>query len=85
MLRCHVARGCRQLTLPSDLHPAGRWKATSVAVKIIEHRTGGNSSGKGKSAGQEELLATSASHPNVVSLCGYACPAIQRGYQHAQR
>lgn len=47
---------------------AGRWKASTVAVKVIEHRAAGNSSGQGKSAGQEEILATSASHPNVVSL-----------------
>lgn len=44
-------------------HAAGRWKATSVAVQVIEHRAGNSS--KGVSAGREELLAAT-SHPNVV-------------------
>lgn len=47
----------------------GHWKATPVAVKIIEHHAAGarSSGGKTISAGRETLLATSVSHPNVVS------------------
>jgi hypothetical protein len=49
---------------------AGRWKATSVAVKVIEHRAGNSS--KGVSAGREELLAAT-SHPNVVGTVCWVC------------
>lgn len=64
---------------PAESHPvgtcsfalpaAGRWKATPVAVKIIEHHAAGGRSSGGKtiSAGRETLLATSVSHPNVVT------------------
>lgn len=49
---------------------AGRWKATTVAVKIIEHVEGApgtaSSGGKRISVGRESLLATNISHPNVV-------------------
>jgi hypothetical protein len=51
---------------------AGRWKATPVAVKIIEHYSSaegvGSSRGNRVSAGREMLFATSISHPNLVSL-----------------
>jgi hypothetical protein len=47
--------------------------ATTVAVNVIEHQAGGNSSSQGKSAGQEEFLVTSASHPNVVSHQQFDC------------
>lgn len=50
----------------------GRWKATPVAVKIIEHYSStdgvGSSHGNRLSAGRELLFATSISHPNVVCL-----------------
>lgn len=50
---------------------AGRWKATPVAVKIIEHYSSaegvGSSRGNRVSAGREMLFATSISHPNLVS------------------
>jgi hypothetical protein len=56
--------------------PAGRWKATPVAVKIIEHyssREGvGSSKGNRISAGREMLFATSISHPNLVSCQQWA-------------
>jgi hypothetical protein len=50
----------------------GRWKATPVAVKIIEHHAAGarSSDGKAISAGREagrETLLASVSHPNVVT------------------
>jgi hypothetical protein len=49
---------------------SGRWKATTVAVKIIEHVEGApgtaSSGGKKISVGRESTLATSISHPNVV-------------------
>jgi hypothetical protein len=52
--------------------PAGRWKATPVAVKIIEHYSNtdgvGSSRGNRVSAGREMLFATSISHPNLVRL-----------------
>jgi hypothetical protein len=51
---------------------AGRWKATPVAVKIIEHYSStegvGSSRGNRISAGREMLFATSISHPNLVSV-----------------
>jgi hypothetical protein len=50
---------------------AGRWKAVTVAVKIIEHSgdSPGSASSDGKriSAGREMAVATNISHPNVVS------------------
>lgn len=49
----------------------GRWKATTVAVKIIEHYgvdAQASSGSRRVSAGQEMLFATSIRHPNVVSL-----------------
>jgi hypothetical protein len=48
---------------------SGRWKATTVAVKIIEHQAAeaDSSGGRRVSAGRESLLATSVSHPNVVT------------------
>lgn len=53
---------------------SGRWKATTVAVKIIEHVEGApgtaSSGGKRISVGRESLLATSISHPNVVGPQG---------------
>jgi hypothetical protein len=66
----------------------GRWKATTVAVKIIEHTEGrpgtATSGGKRISVGREALLATSISHPNVVrgsagrlhDAIHIACPSI---------
>lgn len=52
--------------------PAGRWKATPVAVKIIDHYSShegvGSSRGNRISAGRELLFATSISHPNLVSI-----------------
>lgn len=53
---------------------AGRWKATPVAVKIIDHYStrgdASSSSGHGNrmSAGREMLFATSIAHPNLVSF-----------------
>jgi hypothetical protein len=47
--------------------PAGRWKATTVAVKIIEHYGVDAEASTGSrriSAGREMLFATSISHPN---------------------
>eukprot|EP00775_Hariotina_reticulata_P004708 gene4708-4959_t len=49
----------------------GRWKAVTVAVKIVEHHEGSrvtaaSSSGKRINVGREALLATSILHPNVV-------------------
>ncbi|KAF6265892.1 hypothetical protein COO60DRAFT_768059 [Scenedesmus sp. NREL 46B-D3] len=48
----------------------GRWKAVTVAVKIIEHseRSPGTASSGGKriNIGRESLLATQMSHPNIV-------------------
>lgn len=50
---------------------AGRWKAVTVAVKIIEHMEGSpgtaSSGGKKISIGREAQLATNIAHPNVVS------------------
>jgi hypothetical protein len=50
---------------------AGRWKAVTVAVKIIEHseRSPGTASSGGKRINivRESLLATQMSHPNIVS------------------
>lgn len=46
---------------------AGRWKATTVAVKIIEHYGVDAEASTGSrrvSAGREMLFATSISHPN---------------------
>lgn len=58
--------------------PAGRWKATTVAVKIIEHVEGApgtaSSGGKKISVGRESLLATSISHPNVVRSGSLSAP-----------
>jgi hypothetical protein len=59
---------------------AGRWKAVTVAVKIIEHseRSPGTASSGGKriNIGRESLLATQMSHPNIVSnpACCTAAP-----------
>eukprot|EP00878_Enallax_costatus_P001186 GHUV01001328.1.p1 GENE.GHUV01001328.1~~GHUV01001328.1.p1 ORF type:complete len:1396 (+),score=459.68 GHUV01001328.1:226-4413(+) len=48
----------------------GRWKAVTVAVKIIEHMEGSpgtaSSGGKKISIGREAQLATNIAHPNVV-------------------
>eukprot|EP00877_Chromochloris_zofingiensis_P004213 jgi/Chrzof1/13793/Cz08g12190.t1 len=45
----------------------GRWKAATVAVKIIEHKEGPQSShGNNVDVRTEALLATSMAHPNVV-------------------
>lgn len=56
---------------------AGRWKATPVAVKIIEHYSSaegvGSSRGNRISAGREMLFATSISHPNLVSTSPGYC------------
>jgi len=67
----------------AGLAPAGRWKATPVAVKIIEHYSSvdglGSSRGNRISAGREMLFATSISHPNLVSCCrsaGHALPVV---------
>lgn len=52
---------------------AGRWKATTVAVKIIEHYgmdAQASSSSRRVSAGREMLFATSISHPNLVRSPG---------------
>jgi hypothetical protein len=50
---------------------AGRWKAVTVAVKIIEHSgdSPGSASSDGKriSAAREMAVATNVSHPNIVS------------------
>jgi hypothetical protein len=67
---CCVVTGCFERGAYAAPPPhAGRWKATSVAVKIIEHHAAGGCSSGGKtiSAGRETLLATSVSHPNVVT------------------
>lgn len=69
------SQGTTRIPQPSDClcvaSCAGRWKATPVAVKIIEHyssREGvGSSRGNRISAGREMLFATSTSHPNLVS------------------
>jgi hypothetical protein len=49
----------------------GRWKAVTVAVKIVKHSEGSpgsaSSGGKRISAGREITVATNISHPNVVS------------------
>ena len=54
--------------------PAGRWKASLVAVKVIEHSSSaegpGSSRGNGASAGREMMFATSISHPTLVSTTG---------------
>lgn len=61
---------------------AGRWKATPVAVKIIDHYGStddvGSSRGNRVSAGREMLFATSISHPNLVRLLGCS-PAAGAG------
>eukprot|EP00879_Flechtneria_rotunda_P007950 GHRR01008329.1.p1 GENE.GHRR01008329.1~~GHRR01008329.1.p1 ORF type:complete len:1448 (+),score=551.05 GHRR01008329.1:1287-5630(+) len=48
----------------------GRWKAVTVAVKIIEHQEGApgtaSSSRQPVNIGHESVLATSIAHPNVV-------------------
>lgn len=47
-----------------------RWKAATVAVKIIEHHEQGSaisSGGKRVNVGREAMLSTTISHPNVVS------------------
>lgn len=51
------------------IRTAGRWKATPVAVKIIEHHGAGacSSEGKAVSAGRETLLGQAVAHPNVVT------------------
>jgi hypothetical protein len=50
---------------------AGRWRAVTVAVKIIEHSEGSagsaSSGGKRISAAREVAVATNISHPNIVS------------------
>lgn len=43
---------------------AGRWKNTMVAIKVVEHTA---SDGNDATAEREALLATSLSHPNIVS------------------
>jgi hypothetical protein len=61
----------RTSTVLGVLLHAGRWKAVTVAVKIIEHSgdSPGSASSDGKriSAGREMAVATNISHPNVVS------------------
>ena len=44
--------------------PAGKWKGTTVAVKIIEHSA---ESSSGIKELRESVLSSSIIHPNVVS------------------
>jgi hypothetical protein len=71
--------------VPTDVpchaaHPAGRWKAVTVAVKIIEHSEGSpgsaSSGGKRISARREMSVAPNISHPNVVSTARMLCSAV---------
>lgn len=59
--------------------PAGRWKATPVAVKIIEHYgvdAQASSGSRRISAQREMLFAGTIQHPNVVSaVAGLQDPA----------
>ncbi|WIA11806.1 hypothetical protein OEZ85_011898 [Tetradesmus obliquus] len=60
----------------------GRWKAVTVAVKIIEHSEGSpgsaSSGGKRISARREMLVATSISHPNVVQTYHISTMTVAR-------
>jgi hypothetical protein len=65
---------CSALLSAAAAAAAGRWKAVTVAVKIIEHHdtsqgAAASSIEKQASAGREAFLATSILHPNVVSQC----------------
>ncbi|KAK9827328.1 hypothetical protein WJX81_005997 [Elliptochloris bilobata] len=69
----------------------GRWKNTMVAIKVVEHST---KDGNEATAEREALLATSLSHPNIIStykICtaqaqgaGMPAPFAQASQQMSQ-